>query len=539
MNKFKRVVATALAVAMVAPSAVFANTNKDYGKAKNVIMMIPDGMSVEALTTARWMTKEKKFVMDDLATGLVRTNNSNTPIADSAPAGTAMATGIKTESPFVGSYPTKGGMPGAENIDPERAMQPIANVLEGAERTGRSTGIVSTSNIQHATPADFSAHNPNRNNYEDLGEQQVYQGMEVVLGAGSTYLSGDKRKDGEDLISVIKEKGYDYVTTRDEMLASKGEKIWGLFEEKSFPYDLDRDAAKQPSLAEMTTKAIDLLSKNDKGFFLMVEGSEIDWAGHANDPVAIVNEIKAFDDAVKIAKDFADSNEDTVLIIASDHGTGGITFGEREITKGYDKAPLNEFTDIISNAKITVAKASEQVNEEKSNIAEVMGTNFGINDLTEEELNFIKNDKDTAQAMGRVISTRSHLGWTTGGHVGGDVALYCYSTAKDAKLLMGTVHNNEIGLYLADLLDVDLNKLTDELYSPIRKGFEAKGAKVEFNIIGENNYEVIVTKGEDKIVFPVSKNYAIKNGEKVELGGLTIFSTKSVYVPVKAFDLVK
>lgn len=289
----------------------------------------------------------------------------------------------------------------------------------------------------------------------------------------------------------------------------------------------------------MTTKALDLLSKNDKGFFLMVEGSEIDWAGHANDPVAIVNEIKAFDDAVKIAKDFADSNEDTVLIIASDHGTGGITFGEREITKGYDKAPLNEFTDIISNAKITVAKASKQVKEDKSNIAEVMGTNFGIKDLTEAELNFIKNDKDTAQAMGRVISTRSHLGWTTGGHVGGDVALYCYSTAKDAKLLMGTVHNNEIGLYLADLLDVDLNKLTDELYSPIRKGFEAKGAKVEFNIIGENNYEVIVTKGEDKIVFPVSKNYAIKNGEKVELGGLTIFSTKSVYVPVKAFDLVK
>lgn len=225
MNKFKRVVATALAVAMVAPSAVFANTNKDYGKAKNVIMMIPDGMSVEALTTARWMTKEKKFVMDDLATGLVRTNNSNTPIADSAPAGTAMATGIKTEAPFVGSYPTKGGMPGAENIDPERAMQPIANVLEGAERTGRSTGIVSTSNIQHATPADFSAHNPNRNNYEDLGEQQVYQGIEVVLGAGSKYLSKDSRKDGEDLISVIKEKGYDYVTTRDEMLVSKGEKF--------------------------------------------------------------------------------------------------------------------------------------------------------------------------------------------------------------------------------------------------------------------------------------------------------------------------
>ena len=112
MKKFKRGLTTALAITMLAPSFVFAKS-EDYGSAKNVIVMIPDGMSVEALTTARWMTKDKKFVMDDLATGLVRTNNSNTPIADSAPAGTAMATGIKTESPFVGTYPTKGGMPGA------------------------------------------------------------------------------------------------------------------------------------------------------------------------------------------------------------------------------------------------------------------------------------------------------------------------------------------------------------------------------------------------------------------------------------------
>jgi len=530
--------ATALSIAMIAPSVVFANS-KEYGKAKNVIMMIPDGMSIEALTTARWMTAEKKFVLDDLATGLVRTNNANTPIADSAPAGTAMATGIKTESPFVGAYPTKGGMPGAENIDPEKAKQPIANVLEGAERTGRSTGIVSTSNIQHATPADFTAHHPDRNNYEDLGEQQVYQNMEVVLGAGSKYLSKDSRKDGEDLISEIKNKGYDYVTTRDEMNASKGDKIWGLFEEKSFPYEVDRDKEKHPSLAEMTKKAIDLLSKNDKGFFLMVEGSEVDWAAHANDPVALVNEIKAFDDAVKVAKDFADSNEDTVIVIATDHGTGGITFGHRNITKGYDKAPLNEFTDLISNAKVSVAKASEEVTEDKANVAEVMAKHFNINDLTEEEVNFIKNEKDTASAMGRVISARSHIAWTTGGHVGGDVGLYCYTTSKDAKILSGTVHNNEIGLYLADILDVDLNKLTEELYSPIRKGFEAKGAKVEFNKIGENNFEVIVTKDSDKIVFPVSKNYAIKNGEKVELGGLTIFSTRAVYVPQQAFELIK
>ena len=538
MKKLKRFVSLTLAIVTLAPTFVFAQ-EKDYGSAKNVIVMIPDGMSVEALTTARWMTEEKKFVMDDMATGLVRTNNANTPIADSAPAGTAMATGIKSESPFVGSYPSKAGMPGFSDFKEERAKQPIANVLEGAKRSGRSTGIVSTSNIQHATPADFSAHNPDRNNYEDLGEQQVYQDMDLVLGAGSTYLMKENRKDKEDLISEIKNKGYDYVTTKKDLENSNKDKLWGLFEDKSFPYEIDRDKENKPSLAEMTDKALKVLSKNDKGFFLMVEGSEVDWAAHSNDPVALVHEIKAFDEAVKVAKDFADNNGDTVILIAADHGTGGITFGHRNITKGYDKAPLNEFTDIISAAKISATKAAEEVNEDKSNVKDVMAKDFGIKDLTEEELNLIKTEKDTVSAMGRIISARSHIAWTTGGHVGGDVGLYSYSTAKDAKRLIGTVHNYEIGRYVEDVLDIDLDKLTEELYQPIRKGFEEKGAKVEFKVKGENDYEAIVTKGNDKIIFPVSKNYAIKNGEKVELGGLTIYSTRAVYVTQAAFDLVK
>lgn len=168
-----------------------------------------------------------------------------------------------------------------------------------------------------------------------------------------------------------------------------------------------------------------------------------------------------------------------------------------------------------------------------------MAKDFGIKDLTEEEMNLIKSEKDIVSAMGRIISARSHIAWTTGGHVGGDIGLYSYSTAEKAERLIGTVHNYEIGRYMEDILDIDLDKLTEELYQPIRKGFEDKGAKVEFKKKGENDYEVMVTKGDDKIIFPVSKNYAIKNGEKVELDGLTIYSTRAVYVPQSAFDLVK
>lgn len=538
MKHLKTYLATSVAALILFPSAIFAGS-KDYGTAKNIIVMVPDGMSVEALTTARWMTEEKSFVLDSMATGLVRTNNSNTPIADSAPAGTAMATGVKTQSPFIATYPEQSGMPGSEPVEKERAKMPIATVLEGAKSLGKSTGLVVTSNVQHATPADFSAHHPDRNNYEALGEQQVYQNIDVVLGAGSKYLEGSSRADGEDLIPVLKQKGYQYLTTRQELLQAKNEKMWGLFAPKELSYDMDRDPSKEPSLSEMTSKALDVLSKNEKGFFLMVEGSQIDWAAHANDPVALVGDIKAFDQAVKVCKDFADTHGDTVLIIAADHGTGGITFGERAITKGYDKAPLQEFTHIITQAKKTELAASKELNETKSNGAEVMKQNFGISDLTPEEIQKIQEDKDSAAAIGQIVSRRSHIGWTTGGHVGGDVALYCYSTDKNAQILSGTVHNKDIGKYVEDLLNVNLQNLTDRYFIKARPALEAKGAKVEFSFGSKSNPQLIVTKGDQKIILPMYKNIAIVNGKEVTLEAVTVFNGSSCYISQSAIDLIQ
>ncbi len=536
--KNKRLFSLLLALILVLPMGAFAAT-EDYGNAKNIILLIPDGMNVEALTTSRWMTDNYSFTLDSMATGLVRTNNANTPIADSAPAGTAMATGVKTESPFVGTYPTSATMPGSEKFEAEKAKMPIANVLEAAKTTGRSTGIIATSNIQHATPADFSAHHPNRNNYEALGEQQVYQNMDVVLGAGSKYLSKNNRADGEDLISEIKSLGYDYVTDTNSMKSSNSNKLWGMFAEESLNYDIDRDPSKEPSLAEMTQKALDTLSKNDKGFFLMVEGSQIDWAAHANDPVGIYSDVLAFDKAVKVAKDFADKNGDTVIIAASDHGTGGMTFGNNNIASGYDKAPLEEFTKIIKNAKLTGQGVASKFNADKSNIASVMNEVYGIKDLSNEEINLIKNAENIQNTVGQVISNRSNIGWTTGGHVGGDVALYCYSTTDNAKILSGTVHNSDIGKYIADLLDVNLNELTDTLYIKARPALEKLGANVEFSNKSKANPVLTIKKDNNTIELPMYKNYALKGNEKIELNGLVIYNDENVYIPSDVLELIK
>ncbi len=155
--------------------------------------------------------------------------------------------------------------------------------MEGAKQAGKATGIISTSEIQHATPAGFSAHVTHRSNYGDIAEQQVYQGIDVVLGGGKESLLPGKTKnarmDGENLLEVLDEDKYDFVETRDELLKSKSNKIWGSFAPSALAYDLDRKTTKpsEPTLAEMTNKALKTLKKDKDGFFLFVEGSKIDW----------------------------------------------------------------------------------------------------------------------------------------------------------------------------------------------------------------------------------------------------------------------
>ncbi len=172
--------------------------------------------------------------------------------------------------------------PGLKPIKEEDKLRPVANVLEGAKRTGRATGIVATAEIQHATPAGFSAHHVNRKNFEVIVEQQVYQNIDVVLGGGkAALLPCEKvvgiRKDGEDLIEVIQNKGYEFVETKEALLKSKSNKIWGSFSHNALAFDMDREATnpKQPTLSQMTEKAIETLSKDKTdSFYLWREASQ-------------------------------------------------------------------------------------------------------------------------------------------------------------------------------------------------------------------------------------------------------------------------
>lgn len=390
----------------------------------------------------------------------------------------------------------------------------------------------------HATPADFTAHYPDRQNYDSLSEQQVYQDLDVVIGGGSKFFTKEERKDKEDLLEIIKDK-YQYVETKEDMDKVKEGKLWAMFGEEALPYDMDK-GEDEPSLAEMTKKAIDLLSKDEDGFFLMVEASKVDWAAHANDPIGLISDTLAFDETVGVALGFAKDNEDTVIVSATDHGNSGMTIGDISTNDNYDKLHISHYLEPLKKAKVTGEGIEKLLNEDRSNIVEIMTENFGITDLSEEEISLIKEAETGTMnyVVGPMIAKRASIGFTTNGHTGEDVPLYVYAPEK-VKKLSGTVENTDIAKYVAEVLGFDLDEVTNKLFVNGKTEFEKNGAKTNLNTSDKENIVFEVTKGSDKLEFPVNKSYVLKNGKEVELSGVTVYNEIDFYVPEDAISLIK
>ncbi|WP_341280866.1 alkaline phosphatase [Paenibacillus sp. FSL H8-0537] len=538
-----RAAKVALAVAtIVAVTTVGGNSGvsaeDEQSPIKNVIILIPDGMANDATALARWY-KGSSLTLDQMASGMVRTHSADAPIADSAPAGTAFATGHKSHTGFVGVLPDKATMPGQKAIAPGDERKPVASVLEASKLAGKATGIIATSEIMHATPADFTAHYPDRKNYDALSKQQVYNQVDVVLGGGSDYLVPSGRSDGENLVTSIKALGYDYVTTPAAMKASKSGKLWGMFAPAGMSYDMDRDPAKQPSLADMTQKAIDILSQDKDGFFLMVEGSKVDWAAHANDPIGIISDVLAFDNAVKVALDFAKKDKQTAVVAVTDHGNGGLTIGNAATTGTYDKEPLSTFIGPLKKAKLTGEGLEAKLDAKRTNIKSVLQQYYGISDLTAEEMAAIKAAEPGRMnyAVGPMISKRAGIGWTTGGHTGGDAVLYTYAPNNDRPF--GVIDNTDVAKYMARVLDLDLDAVSKQLFVPAKQAFTAKGAKYELNLKDAKNPTILVTKGSQKLELHIYKNIAVLNGKKTSLKGVIVYNGTDAFVPQDAVDLIK
>ncbi|MEW5816319.1 MAG: alkaline phosphatase, partial [Spirochaetota bacterium] len=377
------VLAAVFIASVVAVPTAFAIevAGQDVKPVKNVIVLITDGTSADHVAISRWY-QGAPLVVEDLVVAAQRTYSADSLISDSAPAASAFATGYKTNDKFISVSPEIVELPTPKILTDAEKFVPLATVLEAAELSGKSTGLIAISNIQHATPAAFSSHVPHRNDYNDIAEQQVFQGIEVVLGGGKQYLlpkdQGGTREDGANLVETLKQMGYGFVETTADMKSFSGAKFWGMFASDAMAYDFDRDPSKEPSLAEMTQKAIDILSKNPKGFFLFVEASKTDWASHANDPIGVISEVLAWDRAVKTAVDFAKRDKNTLVLAFSDHGNGGMTLGLRG--KPYSNLKMAQSIDILKKAKLTGEGIDKKLNTDRSNIREVVAEYYGITD---------------------------------------------------------------------------------------------------------------------------------------------------------------
>jgi alkaline phosphatase len=320
-RRLAAVAAVAVAIAGVTPARADGG---ERGHAKNIIVMVPDGMGLADVTA----TRIHKHGLDGMLNfetlehvGYQRTYSANSVITDSAPAASAWACGEKFNN---GEICVHGD---------GRPIQP--SILELAKKKGKTTALVATSTITHATPASFGAHVVNRNCENEIARQYIQvTGVDVLLGSGVdkfTPAKADPCGTNVDLIPGAKAKGYTLAYDKagmDAAVAEGSKRILGLFGNGGMvPEYVRTPATAEPHLAEMAAAALKVVERNRHGFFLMVEGSQVDWANHAKDYPYQLGEMLAFDDAVKVVRDWIDADEDrrenTLLIVVADHDTGG------------------------------------------------------------------------------------------------------------------------------------------------------------------------------------------------------------------------
>ena len=451
-----------------------ATESSNAGQIKNIIYLIPDGggyalydfanmvkmaggFNAEKFPTKTYTDTNPMSMRAQLAGSMI-TAPAPGGVTDSAAAGTAMATGHKTINGFVGI--DKDGIP-------------KANLVEAAESVGKATGIISTYHWAHATPATFTAHASDRNDLYNIYQQIENKGLEVVLGVGYGQVS--KYATIQNAI----DNGYTVVETKEDLLnVEPGDKIWGNIGDKGFPYDVFLGET-QANLAEMTSGAIEALSGDPEGFFLMVEGGMVDTGGHANSANTTTSEYLAFDAAFKVALDFAKGRTDTAIICAPDHDTGGMI--------------IPQDSEIL---KAAVADVMEGGNP-------------------------------------------SSIGWTTASHTDQNVGVWVY-VPEGVDLIEGLnstlgdtpdtrenylIDNTDIAPWCADFMGVDLDALSNELF-------------VDVSTIGQ--YNILTRKftfnNGDKYVYTNQDEY-YKDGEKISTNGRTSMHINNrFYVPAEMVD---
>jgi alkaline phosphatase len=318
MTSFKRV-AFALFIFLFAVTFVLGAAEKP----KNIIYLIGDGMGVTQVSAALFEKAPLNFERFKIM-GLHRTSSLDALVTDSAAAGTALATGEKTNNGMLGMTPDG---------------RSLKNLMEYAREKGKATGLVVTVILPHATPAAFSSHTESRKNYNEIALQQATAGFDVLIGGGLTNFypqsfPNSRRKDDIHVLDILRSQ-MPVVFKFKHLELIKGPKFAAILENGYLPLASKRSY----TLGQLTEKALEALSQKEEGFVLMVEGSQIDICGHRNDSDGIIGETLDFDTAIGAALDFAERDGNTLVIVTADHETSGIALHNKAFKNGKVKTP--------------------------------------------------------------------------------------------------------------------------------------------------------------------------------------------------------
>jgi alkaline phosphatase len=493
----------------------------DKTEVKNVILMIGDGMGPQqyslAMSYAKYAPGSKKRVLNleklmaDGELGMMLTNPHGAIVTDSAASATQLSTGV---------------MAGSEMIGVDFKGNPQKTILEMARDAGKSTGLVSDTRITHATPAAFAAHRAHRSMENEIAEDLLASKTDVMLSAGlrnfipqgvkdqksKTYLDiraqvpahiklKTKRMDDRNLLEEAKADGYDVVFDRQAMMkAPRDKRLLGLFEMKEMPngivehYSEGNKERPHPTLKEMVHIALDRLSKDEDGFFLMIESGQIDWAGHANDVGTMLHQMLQFDETIGYVREWADKNGDTLVVLTADHETGSFGFSYSTFEKpAATDLPGSAFEGIQFKPKFNFAAPAtlDRIYKQKKSFIQISNDFMAlpkknqtarqmqsmIKESTDYELTYaeakaviapkkgdyfvhdfkefyIYDGQMIQNRLGRALSRHQGVVWGTGSHTATPVPVIAYGPSAITEQFDGLHHSTEIGQLLQKAMGV-------------------------------------------------------------------------------------
>ena len=474
-------VAILVALAMPQTNAVAdaANDQAYYGKkAKYVFYFIGDGMALSQINSTEIfkgtqngngpMGRQPMNFTAFSHQGVQRTQSADTFITESAAAGTALATGNKTNNDILGMDPTKSVK--------------FKTMAEMAKEKGMKVGIVSSVSLDHATPGAFYAHQPTRKNYYEIGQEMINSNFDYFAGGGLLAPTG-KKKDQPNLLDIAKQKGYQVALSTEEIQKigrGSGKTIAiapNLAAEEAMSYEIDR--GEKVSLAEFTRKGIEVLD-NQNGFFMMVEGGKVDWACHANDAATTVKDVMAFEEAIAEAlKFYAKHPDETLIVVTGDHETGGMTIGFAGTGYKTFFSKLGGQTLSYEEFDKQIKTYRDQVGASNANLDDwlpALANQFGMNELTAYEKNRLAQalafsmidpkkrpaDEETTLAYGpyepfsvtvtHLLNQRAGIGWTTYAHTG--VAVPVYAQGTGSGVFDGYYDNTDVAKKMMNIMGV-------------------------------------------------------------------------------------